>query len=182
MPWLILAGIGGLVLLISSSASARTPSGGGSAHTPTNGAGQKDIVNGVDPKDIIGSVVKQIATPTTMTNGEINDAQKDFWIDYYKKKGNVHPPPEYSIDPADIGMSGDIAQMPRGEAAMVIGALFEDENSSQLLGLADDVEEAGYPVAAARLRQKAFRLIGATVTGYRTSIVEERFAARTSSS
>lgn len=168
MPWLILAGIGGLVLLIANSASARTP-----GVAPT-----RVLTDGVDSKDIIGSIGKQVVTPTTKTDDEINEAQKDFWIDYYKKKGHISPPPEYPIDPADIGMSGDIAHMPRTEAAMVAGALFEDENHRELLALADDVEESGYPIAATRLRQKAFRLIGGTVAGFRADLVEERFATR----
>lgn len=153
MWWLLPLGVVGAVLYFSSQGKKQIES--------------RTIAVDYDPNDPIGSWGKalekglpQHPDQPVLPPGEMTQQEHDFWVDFYKKKGHVIPP-EYPSSPSDFGVGGDLDDMPSALRDTVVQALFEESEPPDLLSLSDQVELAGFPMAALRLRKKAIRLASA---------------------
>lgn len=165
MPALLLIiGVGVAVAFIAARASA--------------GASEAKQLPPYDPSNPLDSWKKAVEVQLPPVSSAPDEkAENDYWADFYKKKGHMSPPPEYPVNWTEVGVAGDIPQMGRTEAASVIAALFEENDAQKLFSMADDLEEDGYPLAANRLRQKAFRVMAEDV-GERDVLADARVASR----
>jgi len=147
--WIAL-GLGALVLL------ERNSSASSSSSAPRLAPGVD-----YDPSDPANSWYKALEQGSKDLGAAKPDtsAEEAAWIDFAKKNGHVAPPPEIPIDPKDIGMQGDLGSMPRAMQTEVVNALYDENDIAQLFGLAEHADQAGFPLAANRLRHKAFRIM-----------------------
>lgn len=93
-------------------------------------------------------------TPTP----EPKDALVESWRAYFDAKGCLAAPAEMPKTSSDVGKTADVVHAPVELAGRIYKALYYETDPGLLLVFGDEVERAGYQIAANRLRRKAFRL------------------------
>ncbi len=116
--------------------------------------GEHDVWAPKDEKEPNGPVC--VLTDVNVVEPSKNSIEE--WREFFGKKGCVQAPPEMPRNFADVGETGDVDKAPVELAKRVYAALYNMTDPGLLLVLGDEVEKAGFQIAANRLRRKAFRL------------------------
>lgn len=123
-----------------------------------------------DPSDPMGSWKKSIEENTEPSSNPLpasgaSDAEAQAWIDYYKSKfsrvaGTISAlPPEFPQGLEDLGPEGDLDKVGTVMREEIVYALFAQDDPHTLQLIADEIESAGFQVAANRLREKSIRVV-----------------------
>lgn len=89
---------------------------------------------------------------------EPKDSSVESWRAYFETKGCAAAPAEMPKTSSDVGKTGDVVHAPVELSSRIYRALYNETDPGMLLVFGDEVERAGYQIAANRLRRKAFRL------------------------